>query len=336
MTSAPLPSLQERADELDLRLGGPIDDLLDAALRRPLADLRSRPCKRVRGRLVERGFELAAGRAPEGWERRAVDRLVEAIELLHAGSLAVDDIQDGSRTRRGQPSLHVRYGVPVALNLGNWLYFRPLEMIHELGLPVEAELSLFRLYHRTMARAHVGQALDVGVSATDLPRERVKDVCLAAIELKSGALFSLALLMGATVAGASPQARRAIDDYGRGLGAGLQMFDDLGNVLGRVEPAKRWEDLILRRPTWAWACAASLFPAPIYDQFVEAVRALPEARPALEAWFERTDFFTAARAASTAHLERCHGALEEALPSAPASAIAPLRALGDEISKAYG
>jgi hypothetical protein len=114
------------------------------------------------------------------------------------------------------------------------------------------------------------------------------------------------------------------------------MFDDLGNLLGRVEPAKRWEDLILRRPTWAWACAASLFPAPIYDQFVDAVRALPEARPDLEAWFEKTRFFSVAAAAAKDHMDRCHAALEEALPSAPASTLAPLRALGDEISKAYG
>ena len=52
-----------------------------------------------------------------------------AIELAHSAFLVHDDIQDGSDWRRGQPTLHRRVGVPLALNAGDALAVLSLEVL---------------------------------------------------------------------------------------------------------------------------------------------------------------------------------------------------------------
>ena len=44
---------------------------------------------------------------------------VAICELVHNGSLVVDDIEDGSQLRRGKPCLHRIYTLDVAVNAGN-------------------------------------------------------------------------------------------------------------------------------------------------------------------------------------------------------------------------
>jgi len=327
----------EMAEALSLHYGGPVADLLASTMLKPLGDLITRPCKKVRGRLVAIGWEIAQ---PGSSKSPVCQRLMESIELLHAGSLAVDDVQDGSQMRRGSPALHLKYGLPVALNIGNFLYFRPLEIIEKLGLPAEQELALYRLYHRTLLRAHYGQALDVGLIMSDVPQDRVYDACLATLELKSGALMALALLMGAVAAGAGPQLTAALDELGHGFGIGLQMFDDLGNLKGTVEPAKRWEDLILRRPTWVWACAAKYCDPDSYARFALAVRQLPRQRSFLEKWFEQNDFMNRCKLDAQAHFNACFDRAESTLKrlalEGAGEPFGRLRHLAQEISKAYG
>ena len=108
----------------------------EQALLGPAREFLSRPGKAFRARLVRAGWELA------GCQGAPSPLLPLLVELLHAGSLIVDDIEDGSTQRRGAPSLHQLYGVPVALNTGNWLYFAPMALIPRLELPPACELAV--------------------------------------------------------------------------------------------------------------------------------------------------------------------------------------------------
>lgn len=318
---------------LNLRYGGGAGRQIAALVGKPMADLIGRRGKRVRGRLVEVGARLA-GR-PAANDACCV-RLMEAIEALHAGSLAIDDLQDGSRMRRGAPSLHVKYGVPIAINVGNLLYFWPGEAVASLGLPAETENRLHRIYHRTMVRAHLGQVMDVGVPIDTIPQADVNDLCLAAMELKSGALFAMSLLFGAVWAGGDEKLESAIDAFGHGFGIGLQMFDDIGNVRGAAEPVKRWEDLLLRRPTWVWACAARHFSPDVYAGFVSAVHQLSAGdRLPLETWFAQHDFMGKATRLAHEHVDRCFRTLEAHLAGRAPEPLGELRALAAEIARAY-
>ncbi len=63
----------------------------------------------------------AFGRPIEDALRTAV-----SIELLHNAMLIHDDVEDESEQRRGKPALHVREGVPIAINVGDTLSLRSM------------------------------------------------------------------------------------------------------------------------------------------------------------------------------------------------------------------
>jgi geranylgeranyl pyrophosphate synthase len=334
---AHLPRAEGLREILSLKAGRAVNDLLNPVLFAPIRDLTDRPSKKIRGQLVEISYQLVT---PMRFRSAAVQAncwlCAQIVELVHAGSLVVDDIQDGSVLRRGQPALHRKYGLPVALNAGNWLYFWPLQLLRNLDLPVEKELVLYRAYHRTLLRAHFGQALDVGVHMDTLAQHRVLDVCYASMELKTGALIALASVMGGVLGGASEKAIAALEEFGQAFGVALQMFDDLGNLSGRQDPGKRFEDLGLRRPSWVWACAAEGSTKNNYEQFIAVVKRLPETGP-LEQWLAKSDLGSQARSQAQEHLARSYEQLRLNLGSKNIEPIAfqGLRALGERVAEAY-
>mmetsp|Transcript_18201 Transcript_18201/g.15863 ORF Transcript_18201/g.15863 Transcript_18201/m.15863 type:complete len:145 (-) Transcript_18201:659-1093(-) len=50
-------------------------------------------------------------------------------EIIHNGSLIIDDIQDNSTTRRNKQSVHVVHGVDISINAGNLMYFAPMNSL---------------------------------------------------------------------------------------------------------------------------------------------------------------------------------------------------------------
>lgn len=266
--SAPAALIAVLDDELGTDLGrllgevGPSvpPDAWDAALLAPLRDFLGRRGKRFRARFVQTCWALTGRRDP------APELLPLLVEYVHAGSLVIDDLQDASPVRRGDDALHVRYGVPVALNAGNWLYFFPLVLLERLGLPAERELALHRAMSRTMLRCHFGQALDLTVRCWDWDAERLPGLVSAITELKTASLFELSAELAIQAAGAPLDRAAALRRYARSLGCGLQQLDDLGNLRagragsgtsGRVDP-KRHEDLRTGRVTHVWTRAAAL------------------------------------------------------------------------------
>ncbi len=330
--------------ELNELLGSNVNDSvlqrLEAALLKPIRELTEHRGKRIRAQLVTLGYQLVSSVTPVPLCAEEQCRIcVEAVELLHAGSLVVDDIEDGSRARRGRAALHVRYGIPVALNAGNWLYFWPFELLRKLRLPQEKLLFVYEHYHRTLLRAHFGQALDLGSRVDTLPPDQIRNICLASMELKTGALIGFALALGGLIGGAPERVLRILDDFGRDLGVGLQMFDDLGNMVSQCEPSKRYEDLMLCRPSWAWTCAAEASSETDFAAFVRAVRKLPAADD-LQAWLEGHDLIARGRQRAHDHLSWAFQRLEQRLDGERITwskrAFEELRELGEKIAIAYG
>ena len=71
---------------------------------------------------------IAACKIFGGDEKRALNSAI-ALELYHNAFLVHDDVEDESDDRRGLPTLHAQYGVPIAVNVGdamNVLSIRPL------------------------------------------------------------------------------------------------------------------------------------------------------------------------------------------------------------------
>lgn len=222
----------------------------DKALAGPVREFLSRPGKKFRGRLVELSWRLAGRTDP------VPPPLPLAVELLHAGSLIVDDIEDGSVHRRGRAALHRVVGLPLALNAGNWLYFRPLALVRGLGFPPETELAVLREAGEAVRRCHEGQALDLAARVGDLARDEVPALAATISEWKTGALMGLAAGLGATAAGADSARIEVLTRFGSRLGVGLQMQNDLAGLAG---PGPH-EDLLHGRVTWPWAWAADRLP----------------------------------------------------------------------------
>lgn len=207
--------------------------------------------KCFRARLTQAAWELAGG-APGAMPIR----LPLVVEVLHAGSLIVDDIQDESQYRRGKPTLHRLVGTALAINTGNLMYCWALELLPGLDLPPAIELALHRRIANAMLRCHHGQGLDLSVRISEMPQHLVPTLVQTTTRLKAGALMELAALLGAVGAGASEEDADVIGEFGLELGCGLQMLDDLSGVLNPSRRHKAIEDVGLARPTWNWAWLA--------------------------------------------------------------------------------
>jgi geranylgeranyl pyrophosphate synthase len=221
----------------------------------PLQEYTNRPGKRVRSRMVMAGFELGTGGSkPTQKEETLLVNLSEMVEQLHSGSLVIDDIQDESSTRRGNPALHSIMGVGAAINAANWLYFHAADLIRTSCTAPGMELDLYRVFHKTMIRAHYGQSLDLAHDLTQVSRQRAYSISMATLGLKTGELMRMSSEFGAIAASADPTIRRKVSDFGQKFGVLLQMFNDLSEF--KKPHLQKEAGASAHRPSWLWACAA--------------------------------------------------------------------------------
>jgi geranylgeranyl pyrophosphate synthase len=243
------------------------DPSLDAALVAPVREFASRNSKQVRAQLVHIGFTIAnttAGSLIES-QQSLLDCLACVVEALHAGSLMIDDIQDADEMRRGKAALHMQIGVPRTINAANWLYFWPIDLLRKQALTPTVELEIYRLFHRTMLRAHQGQALDLGHDMTQCSQREALDISVTAIELKTGELTGMCAELGAIVGDADSIKRLCLAKFGQRFGVALQMFNDIGDVSPKNKSQMICRPLI--RPSWVWAVAARELEAPDFIKF---------------------------------------------------------------------
>src|SRR5262245_54936398 len=95
-------------DLLGLRSGAAVDDIIKVALLNPVKEMTSNHGKRIRGKLVTLSYRLLTdGNTPSAVEAVQCRICAEVVELNHAGSLVVDDIEEGRMIRRRQRALHI-------------------------------------------------------------------------------------------------------------------------------------------------------------------------------------------------------------------------------------
>jgi geranylgeranyl pyrophosphate synthase len=269
----------------------------------PLHDLLKRPKKEIRAQVTEIGFELARSIAFKNEDLGAttgeilkarLDACTFLIEYLHTGSLIIDDIQDNSQIRRGDECIHNRYGVAIAINLGNWMYFEAFHKI--LTSPhwsASEKTQIYELSIETLRKAHLGQCLDIGCKIDQLSPQEVIQVCTESLKLKSGALMSLALQLGFIAGKGSETALQDVGFFGQDLGIHLQMYDDLGNLNLQRPTAKHLEDLQNRRPSFVWWYVAAKTPE-LLPGIIAAIPKLPDTTP-LKLWIEQWNDFKGAK-----------------------------------------
>jgi geranylgeranyl pyrophosphate synthase len=305
-------------------------EIWEEALLGPLRRFLSRPGKAIRAQLLEDCWEAAGGRGtfPE--------LLPLLVEMIHAGSLIVDDIQDHASVRRGAPALHHLFGMPRALNAGNWLYYWPAVLLDKLPMPESRRAEALRLMNDTLYQCHFGQALDISVTIDGLDQKQVRRAVMASTQLKTGRLMAFAAALGAMSAGADDRRVQGFRAFGAELGLGLQMLDDYSAMVNDNRKEKAREDLINGSPTWAWAWAAGRVDAEGYAELRRKAGEVAARRMPFETLRLEVKALIAAhgKAAIRRQLSR---AMNTALPvtTSPASAD-KLRREIDRLEKCYG
>ena len=189
--------------------------------------------KRIRPALV-----LAAAERFDA-SRNAVPAAV-AVECLHTYTLIHDDLpaMDNSDLRRGRPTCHVEFDEATAVLAGDALLtiaFELLSMRYAETPTVAVDLV------RILSQASGSQRLIGGQMEDILGETRsLNEDELAYIHLnKTAALIEASLEMGAVIGGANPTQIESIRSYGRCIGLGFQIIDDIldatsdSNTLGK-------------------------------------------------------------------------------------------------------
>lgn len=206
-------------------------------------DRDGRPVEEGGGKGIRPLICLASCAAVGSDPARAVG-MATAIELTHEFSLIHDDIQDGDRQRRGRDSLWAVSGIPQAINAGDALFSMARQQLAGTELPAELLVEAYRRYDAACLELAEGQYLDIGfeqAGAVSLPDY------LRMVEGKTGALLGAAAALGALAGGAESATVEAFDRYGRALGQGFQIQDDILGIWGDPEATGKPAGNDLRR-----------------------------------------------------------------------------------------
>ncbi len=218
-------------------------------------------------------------------------------ELLHTGSLIVDDVQDESDIRRGAASCHKLYGQAIAINAGNACYFLGELLLTDATFTDAKKLKLYALYFETLRAAHAGQAIDIDGFSTLMPEvvgygrgTQLEDRILAVHRLKSAVPASSLAQLGAILADGLAEQVAAVGQFLESLGLAFQIIDDVLNLRGFKDNLKdRGEDITAGKITLPVAKAMSRLGYPARRDLWEIVRNKPTDRVVIDGVIERLE-----------------------------------------------
>jgi geranylgeranyl diphosphate synthase, type II len=186
-----------------------------------------------------------------------VRRVAVAIEALHKASLVHDDIEDGDAYRYGQETLHRRYGLAAAINVGDYLIGLGYRLIclgaSELGPQAVADiLTHLSEAHVLLARGQGDELLLTG----RVPSESLPVDIQRIYALKTSPAFEAAMFAGLRAGGAQRDVLKVIRPFCRHLGVAFQVLNDLKDWTPDAGNKRlAGQDLLSQRPTMLRALA---------------------------------------------------------------------------------
>jgi geranylgeranyl pyrophosphate synthase len=163
-------------------------------------------------------------------------------EVIHNGTLVIDDIEDSSELRRGKPCTYKIFQTDIAVNSGNAMYYLPLLplMAQRAKVAVEVQRDVYEVYVQEMINLSMGQAMDIAwhrgiANADELSEGDYLQMCA----YKTGTLARMAAKMAAVLAGANKPLVEKLGHFAESIGVAFQMQDDILDLTGQEFAKKK-------------------------------------------------------------------------------------------------
>lgn len=224
-----------------------------------------------------------------GYSGPSAVRLGAVVELIHTATLIHDDVIDGAHLRRGQPTPNSRWGNPMTVLAGDWLYMQSfciaLEERNFRILDILIGLTKKMVEGELMQLTYLGNA------------EIREDEAIELAFRKTACLFAGCTQLAAVLSQQDGEKERLLAEYGKSLGLAFQVVDDLLDFTS--SPDKLGKPVV-----------SDLKEGKVTLPLIYALaRCRPEERRALET-VAREREFTAARPGEVVALLRRYGAVE--------------------------
>lgn len=150
------------------------------------------------------------------------------IELLHNGTLILDDIEDNGILRRGLPTCHLKFGIDTATNVGMSLHLLPLKILlakrKELG--EKKELKIWQIVTEELINVSFGQGLDIywhkNKSLDNISVNRYLEM----VRLKTGSLMRMSVRLACVLADQDEKNIKMFKKFAETIGMAFQIIDD--------------------------------------------------------------------------------------------------------------
>ena len=177
--------------------------------------------KRVRPAVLLMAARLCGYTGPRAVLNAAV------VEFIHTATLVHDDIIDDAELRRGQKSVHSRWGNDVTVLAGDFLYIKSMAMAL-----TQDTLEVVRLLCDVTLRMIEGEIYQLTKNGVV---ELTEDEHFEIIRRKTAYLFAGCAQIGGMLGEAGEARELELREYGFNLGVMFQLIDDLLDFTGEAE-----------------------------------------------------------------------------------------------------
>ncbi len=187
--------------------------------------------KRLRPYMVIKSCQILGGKISNAMPAAS------AIEMVHNFTLVHDDIMDNDEMRHGVPTVHNKFGMPVAILAGDVLFSKAFQIISNSKLSPNATNQLISRLAKACVDVCEGQLFDIKMAESrKIPSQ---SEYIEMIGKKTAALFDVSCAMGAICATNNLRDIRNLSSFGRNLGIAFQITDDLIGVMGDSKITKK-------------------------------------------------------------------------------------------------
>ncbi|NNM35818.1 MAG: polyprenyl synthetase family protein [Nitrosopumilus sp.] len=187
--------------------------------------------KRLRPYMVIRSCQILKGKVSNAMPAAS------AVEMVHNFTLVHDDIMDNDEMRHGVPTVHKKFGMPIAILAGDVLFSKAFQVITDSKLSPKATTQLVSRLAKACVDVCEGQLLDVKMAEEKKIPSQAEYITM--IGKKTAALFDVSCAMGAVCATNKTTDISNLSSFGRNLGIAFQITDDLIGVMGDPKITKK-------------------------------------------------------------------------------------------------